>query len=120
MKFEKHYSLVHAEKVLKLLRKKVQAAKGHKDSYVALDNWSNGREQGFHVAYYEHGVTGARGAVFAQARSSDAVVVLMGDEKHFDITTNMPSDALWKTRRSMDSDSLAADVIAQWLLEGVK
>ena len=61
MKVERHYSMLHSEKVLKIIRRLFKDVKP-KDvgDYVLVDNWANGREQGFHLCL------GNKGVCFAQ------------------------------------------------------
>jgi len=93
---QKHYSLVHSEKVLKALRK-AMPKEISKD--VTVDCWSNGREQGFHLSRYSHSPEPNLELVFAQQRNSDMVLVVVGKSLDFDITTNQPSDEIWETGR---------------------
>ena len=87
----KHYSLAHAEKVLKFARK---FYKGKRDD-VTIEVWANCREQGFHLVNY----TKKKALSFAQQRNSDETVVVYGDPQDFDITTNAPTDEAWDKRR---------------------
>ena len=93
---QKHYSLVHSEKVLKAIRKAMPKSIS-KDIHV--DCWSNGREQGFHLSRYSHSLEPSLSLVFAQQRNSDMVLVVAGTSRDFDVTTNQPSDEIWETGR---------------------
>lgn len=115
----KHYSLLHAEKVLKLIR---PLAKGLKFD-LDLSVWSNGREQGFYLTRREGTPDGWPALVWAQYRTSDSIVVIFGDHQEFDITTHMPSEKLWggESKGHMkffhsDKDHEAAKFIVDYLV----
>lgn len=113
MRFEKHYSLLHSEKVLKLVRKNLKGS----DVNVTIRAWSNGREQGFNLSRNEPRPSGD--LVFAQQRNSDAVLIVMGPSEEFDIQTHQPSEKLWETpgaRLVIYDDDMAARAIADFLL----
>ncbi len=86
---EKSESLVHSEKVLKLVR---SLAKGLD---LSLGVWSNGREQGFFLAKMEGSPDVWAALVFAQYRSSDSMMVVFGPYQKFDTTTHTPAEELW-------------------------
>lgn len=126
-RLETHYSLVHAQKVLKLVRALWnEDPPSREDVFDAtVDTWSNGREQGFHVSVTftakkenASNIRG-RGVCFAQQRCSDLLVVIAGDAAEFDITTNMPSEELWASGRfEFYSDKAGARAIVDFLLTG--
>ena len=108
----KHYSLTHADKVLKLVRKQVKC-----DGLIGV--WANGREQGYHITSVD------RAVVFAQQRNSDQIIVIYGLAVKFDISTHMPNDELWDRGRGdsiqcFDDDNVAAKAITEWIDNGVK
>lgn len=111
---KKHYSLVHADKVLRLL----QRSRKLKEIPVCLDNWSNGREQGYSLWVDTFSITNRRRVNFAQARNSDEIIVLAGKPDKFDITTNMPSGEIWPRRRYFKDDRDAAEAIIFNLISG--
>lgn len=114
---EKHYSLLHMDKVLKLARK---FAKGVKMPFH-LDVWSNGREQGYYLVRTEGAVVAMWPAlVFAQQRNSEQTMVVFGTADQFDSTTHMPSEGLWEEegrRKHFDykDDEGAAKFIVEYL-----
>ena len=98
---QKHYSLIHAEKVLKAIRKAMPKTISKE---VSVDLWSNGREQGFHLENHKNQTE----LVFAQQRNSDEVLVVCGTSGEFNIITNHPSEEVWaKGRRCFRYDSEA-------------
>jgi hypothetical protein len=115
----KHYSVLHAEKVLKLIR---PLAKGLKFN-LTLSLWSNGREQGFYLCRDSEGSPGEWPAlVWGQYRTSDSTVVVFGKATEFDITTHMPAEHLWggEEKGHMkffpgDKDEAAAKFIVEYL-----
>jgi hypothetical protein len=111
----KHYSLVHADKVLKIVKRLM-----HK---VEIDGsiraWSNGREQGYAIQIRTHDYFDNRTVCFAEQRNSDAVVVVYGPSIRFDISTNQPDEELWATNRhDFAEDEDAAQFIVHWLEHG--
>ncbi len=118
-KLVKHPSLVHAEKVLKLVRKRwdgLPEATRENLRTAVIQTWSNGREQGFHISLRDSAAEADRAVVFAEQRSSDQVVVLAGDASRFDITTNMPDEKLWdEAVHCFSDDDEAADQIMRFL-----
>ena len=116
---EKHYSILHAEKVLKLIR---PLAKGLKFN-LSMALWSNGREQGFYLCRDDFDGPGEWPAlVFAQYRTSDSIVVVFGKSTEFDITTHMPAEHLWGGEEKghmkffpSDKDKEAAKFIVEYL-----
>lgn len=116
MKLTKHYSLIHADKVLKLVK---QDLPKDVQSEIVVQAWSNGREQGYHLS---HRIIGNRsynvfGINFAQQRNSDNIVVVHGSIKDFDIQTNHPSETIWENNRKEFSNySDAAEFIIETLL----
>jgi hypothetical protein len=122
MKMIKHYSLEHAEKVLKLVGKKLKTIKGNPKEIteITVECWSNGREQGFHLvgpSLFEKSVQCVN---FAQQRKSDQIVVYYGNVLDFDISTHQPeTDMVWKTQYEyFNDDTVAANFIVKKLLEG--
>ena len=113
MSLEKHDSLVHAEKVLKIVQRMM---KGMQVDCV-IEVWSGGREQGFHISRSTPDPT--CGVSFAEHRGSDGIVVLTGPEIEFDITTNVPSNEIWSgekgTVTGYKTDTKAARAIADFL-----
>ena len=112
MKVERHYSMIHSEKVLKIIRRLAKRFKP-KDvgDYMLLDNWSNGREQGFHISRDQKGVC------FAQQRNSDSILVICGTAMEFDISTNMPSDEAWNRHNPcFNDDEKAARHIVKFIV----
>ena len=58
-----------------------------------LQSWSNGREQGLCISYFAPDLK-SKMVVFAQQRSSDAILIVGGHPNDFCIN-HQPSDALW-------------------------
>jgi len=111
---KKHYSLIHAAKVLKLIQK----SRKLKKIPIRLDNWSNGREQGYSLWVDTFSLGARRRVNFAQARNSDETIVIAGKPLDFDITTNMPTDEVWERRRYFKDDRDAAEAIIFNLISG--
>lgn len=113
MSFHLHYSLVHATKVLKLIRKKLKGAKCD----ITVECWANCREQGFYLRRNESSDSDTRLAlVFAQQRNSDSIVVVYGTPMNFDITTNAPDEEVWeKNRKNIATDEEATKYIVDLL-----
>jgi hypothetical protein len=114
-KLVKHPSLVHAEKVLNLVRDgwdELPESTRNNLRTALIQVWSNGREQGFHISLRDSAAEAERAVVFAEQRSSDQVVVLAGDAIRFDITTNMPDEKLWEEAvHCFSDDAQAADLV---------
>lgn len=117
-----HYSLVHANKVLALLRKELRGIKSANGDRVSIEAWTNCREQGYCIKCYPDVLPGMKltdwAVCFAQARSSDGLVVVSGPLSEFDMK-NQPSAALWATdsRRYFDDDLEAAKHIAKEIMK---
>lgn len=84
---QKHYSLVHAEKVLKFARAYFKG----KRSDITVQLWANSREQGFHLVNY----VSDKALSFAQQRNSDQTLIVFGAVKDFDTGTGSPSEEIW-------------------------
>jgi predicted RNA-binding Zn-ribbon protein involved in translation (DUF1610 family) len=126
-----HYSLEHANKVLKIVQDMIEQ-EAPRDFEGSIGAWSNCREQGYYLAVDDDSYGGDFGErpalVVAQVRNSDGVLVVAGNTKDFD-THHMPSDRLWEIhgcgyrreakgpgRHSFASDHKAARFIVDHLL----
>lgn len=113
-RIETHYSLRHANLVLRELRRLWPTEwKGE------VSCWSNGREQGYYITMYppndfKISLFLYPSCVFAQNRNGDQVVVVIGRADNFDITTNMPTDDCWESGKKYFSDNTAA---AKYIVE---
>jgi len=118
MKIKKHYSVIHSDKVLSLIKKRLSKVKSKTErmNEVSVEQWSNGREQGYSLFVY--GTKGAR-INFAQQRNSDTMVVLCGSMANFDITTNQPNDDIWAKQKFFDTDEICAQYIVDKISEYV-
>ena len=121
---KKHYSLIHAEKVLSLLKKSL---KKHKIKYnkdeITILCFSNGREQGFCLKIMPIGSYQWKKICFAQQRISDNIFVVHGDEGDFDTSTNMPSDELWENYEhyfEFPNDEAAVAYISGFIIKTLK
>jgi hypothetical protein len=115
MRFKNHYSIVHADKVLTLVKR--LGADVPSLHEVDILQWSNGREQGYSLRLWMDDKP-SRQVCFAQQRSSDAVVVLKGHGYEFDISTNMPTAGLWPYAAHFHDDEKAAQYIVNFLSTG--
>lgn len=113
MKAEKHYSLKHADKVLGIIRRLIKQIPSERDMVVQC--WANGREQGYYLV--ARNGKSDMGAVFAQQRNGDSILVIWGEVPCFDISTNTPNDAIWKdNKKCFYNDLDAAQFIVEKLL----
>lgn len=94
--FTRHYSLTHADRVLKLVRALWRALPEKDRPGVTVQAWSNCREQGYSLENNDLLPREWVTVNFAQQRNSDEVLVIAGPSEEFDVTTNAPSDALWE------------------------
>jgi hypothetical protein len=117
MKF--HYSLEHANKVLALLRKEVKGVKSANSELVSIEAWANCREQGYCIKVYAKSYDGGIAICFAQQRSSDSTVVIVGPMKDFNNQTNQPSESAYEDARffGYNDDEKAAKYIAGEILK---
>lgn len=117
MKF--HYSLEHANKVLTLLRWEVKGVRSANSELVSIEAWANCREQGYCLKVYRQHYDGGIAICFAQQRSSDSTVVIVGPMKDFNNQTNQPSESAWEDARffGYDDDEKAARFIAHEILK---
>lgn len=116
----KHYSLIHADKILALVRKRLGRDFG--GDRVIIECWSNGREQGYCIQTYPDAVGKAEAGtiVFAQARSSDGLTVTAGTSREFNYQTHQPSEDLWaNANKHFNDDREAAKYIADFLLKSM-
>jgi len=111
MPLEKHYSLVHADKVIDLIQERLDS-----DYRISIRAWSNGREQGYHLESFDGN---KRACVFAQQRNSDQLLVVCGIHTEFDIQTNQPTDGVWEHRQVFAYDKEAANQIVAWLTDQI-
>lgn len=97
-KIEVHTSLQVAHKVLRAVEKIIPKNIA-KDSRI--ESWSNGREQGLCLENFSRSANGSdiRKIVFAEARSSDNILVVHGSNYEFDFRTNQPSEKVWENNR---------------------
>ncbi len=114
MPLHRHYSLEHSDKVLKQIAKALAKSK----LQIVVDQWANGREQGYHLSV--SGPDAQRDCCFAQQRNSDTVVVVFGKPRQFDITTNMPDDEAWSRMVELYPDRNAVASIVAWMKDGTE
>lgn len=111
----KHYSLAHADRVLKLLNRIARQIGGAGE----VRCWANGREQGYFVIAERPGdgdLKPSACAVFAQTRNGDSVVVVTGAMHDFDLQSGSPSNQIWGENRAFfDDDEKAAAALAKAL-----
>ena len=110
---EKHYSLIHADRVLTMVRFILGKEEGK--AKVGLEVWANGREQGYCLSIHKM-PSGVIKLVFAQHRSSESILVICSLDDHFDSISNNPNEAAWKRAKSFESDRDAAKYIVDCLL----
>ena len=116
MPIEYHYSLNHANKILNLVRAAF-ALVDHGDKNIAIQSWSNGREQGYHLSAWDTDIDVA--VNLAQQRGSDMADIITGKNRDFDITPNQPlSLEVWERQKHISNDADAADYIVKFLLNG--
>ena len=116
-KLRKHYSLEHADKVLKLVVDMIENEAPERWGGT-IDCWANCREQGYHLTGDTGNFNDNPHLVFAQVRNSDGIVVVYGTSKDFCGQTNAPTDEVWEKRREhFSSDAKAARFIINRLLK---
>lgn len=100
MRIEVGTSLQLADAVLAAVR--LFAPDG--EERVTLEHYANGREQGyaFHIPRRQ------RSVVFAGFRSSDSIVVYLGAPRDFAMAGNVPSDEVYKLRRTFQCGQVVA------------
>ena len=88
-----HYSLVVARKVVRRLEKILPEEIANN---CTIESWSNGREQGLCVSFI-NGIVARdwKSILIAQQRCSDNILIIYGNGKDFDISTNGPSERIW-------------------------
>ena len=111
MNIGKHYSLVHADRIIAAVRRRLRPVKGKTMTQLV---WANGREQGYAIRCD----TTNRMVLFAQQRNGDSLFVVPGNRADFDIQTNHPNDKVWETRKNFDADKEAIEYITTYLLQG--
>ena len=100
-KIEIHTSLQVAHKVLKAIEKIIpkEIAKD-----CRIESWSNGREQGLCLECYSLPCS-IKKIIFSEARNSDQILVVHGDNYSFCYQTNQPNEEIWaKNRKYFDPD----------------
>lgn len=113
-----HYSLKHANEILRLLRKEL----GRNGRGVTIEAWANCREQGYCLKVWPMGLDASRatGICFAQGRSGDSIVVVSGPILKFNNQTNHPSEELWGDRRGFSDDGEATRYIAAQVFKTIE
>ncbi len=113
-----HYSLKHANEILRLLRKEL----GRNGRGVTIEAWANCREQGYCLKVWPVGmvVDRAIGICFAQERSGDRLTVITGPILEFNNQTNQPSEKLWENRRGFSDNGEAARYIAARVFQTIE
>lgn len=97
-KLQFHYSLEHANLVLKLVQDTLER-EAPSEFEGTIKSWANCREQGYYLERDDLIDIDQRPAlVFAQSRGSDGVVVAAGTSVDFDHQLNSPSDELWEIK----------------------
>jgi hypothetical protein len=122
MRICSHHSLSHANKVLAIVKKLLNPISGYKSENLSLGVWSNCREQGYCISIYPNNLAGRvyHKLVFAEARSSDQVLVVTGENTDFDMQTNQPSEeAYMKNRKYFSADIEAAEYIVEFIKANV-
>lgn len=100
-KIELHPSLQVAHNVIKKLEK-ILPSKYAKTSM--LKSWSNGREQGLCLLYYNprSKFNNNLKICIAESRCSDDILIVMGPANQFCFQTNQPSENVWNNRVCFD------------------
>lgn len=95
--------------------------------YSNIDSWSNCREQGFCIRYWGFDkkvkkVKCDKKVCIAEHRSSDDIVVIMGNAKDFDMQTNQPTEETYGGRKYFhyDDHKKAAEYIKAEMYEKVE
>ena len=91
MKFTRHHSIVHSEKVLAEVKK---LAPANCPDEIDIKLWGNSREQGFCLTNI-HSVT----VWFAEARAWEATVICWSEEHVHRFFADAPTDQDWEERR---------------------
>lgn len=99
-RIEKHTSLLHADRVLREVRKLWPTDEGWDGT---IDCWSNCREQGYHLSLMvlDDERFGQAECVFSEGRSCDGALVMVGNGKSddFNFQTHQPSEEVWLDRK---------------------
>lgn len=113
----KHYSLVHADKVLAKVKKILGRDFG--GDRVEISCWANGREQGYCIKTFPTGNLEPMALVMAQQRSSDSFLVVSGRSREFD-NHNQPCERIWRNAgREFEDDEEAARHIADFIFKAI-
>jgi hypothetical protein len=107
-----HYSILSSRSLLEEILEETNAI-WQGNGHITVRHWSNGREQGYSLHY--HYSKFYQILNFAQQRNSDNFVIIEGNQFDFDVSTNMPSDTLWKTCKILDRKT-AKKRIQEWIL----
>lgn len=91
MKIPVKPSLAVAFQVLKLVETRLQSVK-----YLSLECYSSGREQGFCISFW--GMYLSKKICFSEYRSSDQIVVYLGDNINFSNQGHTPDEKACDTR----------------------
>jgi hypothetical protein len=112
-----HYSLKHANEILRLLRKEL----GRNGNGVTIEAWANCREQGYCLKVWPVGLDADRaiGICFAQERGGDSLVVISGPIRAFN-NQNQPSEELWGDRRGFSDNGEAVRYIAARVFQTIE
>jgi len=106
-----------AQKFLNLLKKELKKIKSQES--VTLEMYSNGREQGYHLRWWNLGLYW--GCSFSENRNSDALVVYLGGGA-FAMQGNVPDAASYREKKCYEIKHLhlAARDVCQSLSQRVE
>jgi hypothetical protein len=123
MKINKHYSIIHSEKVLTLVKRMVRKIKTKHDvvnrqleSGITIEHFSNCREQGYSLIIYKNATSTLR-INFAQQRNSDQIVVVFGPSEGFNISTNAPNEEIYAGNQCFGIDMDAVKYIVRLITD---
>lgn len=85
-----------------------------------VENYSNGREQGFYIIYYPKTTSSfldGTAVAFAENRNSDEIVVYVGKPRNFTIEGHIPDQETYSRKKFFIDEKEAAKYIKESLLK---
>lgn len=106
-----------AEDVLEVLKQKLKQSTD--DGIASISIYENGREHGYHVAYWPKGSKITRAVSFSQYRNTDNIVVYPGKDIDFAYNTYVPNEEVYRTAKFFEYQDFrgAAQFIFDYLLD---
>ena len=109
MKYSSSLALAHA--VLNCIESKWEDTND-----IIISSYSNGREQGLHLANYKT-PSSSPSVSFSQDRNSDSIIIYCGNFINFNMQGNVPDDRTYNNAKKFDCNQVyeAADFIYNYL-----